>query len=194
VSSGNPETRVQILQAALRLLEQGGGATVRLSDIAKEAGVSRQALYLHFANRGDLLVAVTRYVDEVKGIDARLAESRAAANGLQRLDAYVAAWAGYIPEIHGTARALMAMQDTDAEARAAWEGRMAAVRDGFAAAVAALERDGKLRKGLGAEAATDLLGAMVTVQNWEDLVRARGWPQARYVAEMQRLARAAVTD
>ena len=69
MSSEGPDTRTRILNAAWSLLESGRGAGVRMSDIAKEAGISRQALYLHFPNRADLLVATTQHVDAVKDID-----------------------------------------------------------------------------------------------------------------------------
>ncbi|MEO1505580.1 MAG: helix-turn-helix domain-containing protein, partial [Pseudomonadota bacterium] len=85
MSSAESDTRTRILQAAWRLLEEGA-AGVRMSDIAKAAGVSRQAVYLHFPTRAKLLIDTTRYVDEVKNIDDRLAASRAA-TGIDRLDA-----------------------------------------------------------------------------------------------------------
>ena len=137
MSRKNPNTRTRILDAAWTLLESGAARGVRMSDIAKAAGISRQALYLHFPSRAELLVATTRHVDEVKDVDARLAESRAA-TGPARLDAFIAAWGGYIPEVQGVLRALAAVMETDAEARAAYDDRMAAVRHGCAAAVAAL--------------------------------------------------------
>lgn len=191
-SSPPADTRTRILQETWRLLEQGAGKPVRMSDIAKAAGISRQALYLHFPGRTDLLVATTRYLDEVKDVDARLAASRAATRGLDRLDAFVAAWSDYIPEIAGVGRALIAMRDSDAEARAAWDGRMQALREGCAAAVAALARDGDLLPALTEDEATDLLWTLLALHNWEQLVRGCGWSQARFVGTMQRLARQAL--
>ena len=76
MSSDNSKTRTRILQAALKLLEASQGQGVRMADIAKQAGVSRQAVYLHFSTRAELLIATTLYLDEVKGSDARLAASR----------------------------------------------------------------------------------------------------------------------
>ena len=188
MSSAPENTRTRILNAAWTLLESGEAKT-RMSDFAKGAGISRQALYLHFPSRAELLIAVTRHVDAVKGIDDRLAASRAATTGRDRLDAFVAAWGNYIPEIHGVGRALMAMQDSDPEAAAAWDGRMQAVRAGCAAAVAALQADGDLTPDLTPEQATDLLWTLLSVRGWEQLVRTCGWPQARYVAVMTRTAR-----
>ena len=56
----NP-TPARILDAALALLREGG--PVRMSDIAKAAGVSRQAVYLHFPTRAQLLIAAARRLD-----------------------------------------------------------------------------------------------------------------------------------
>ena len=191
MSRRNPTTRTRILDAAWKLLESGAVRGVRMSDIAKAAGISRQALYLHFPSRAELLVATTRHVDEVKDVDSRLSESRSA-TGPARLDAFVAAWGNYIPEVHGVLRALAAMMETDSEARAAYDDRMQAVRHGCAAAVAALVTDGHLAPGLTEAEATDLLWALLSVETWGRLTRDCGWSQARYVEAMQQTVRAAL--
>ena len=182
-------TRTRILEAAWRLLESGQAEGVRMADIAKEAGISRQAVYLHFPTRAELLVATTRHLDEVKHVDARLAASRSAASGVERLSAYIDAWGNYIPEIHGVAKALLAMKNTDEEAAAAWSNRMQAMRQGCEAAVRALARDGTLTQGRSEEEATDLLWTLLSVRTWEQLVHDCGWSQALYIKTMQELAR-----
>ncbi len=166
------------------MLATGRSGEVRMADIAKAAGISRQALYLHFPNRADLLIATTRYLDEVHSIDARLETSRGAASGIARLDAFVRAWCDYIPDIAGVALALSAMMETEAAARAAWEDRMQAVRQGCMAAVERLAADGRLRPELTRAEATDLLWTQLSVQNWKQLTQTCGWSQPRYV-EMQ---------
>ena len=188
MSSANSTTRTRILDATWRLLETGG-SKVRMSDIAKAAGISRQAVYLHFPSRADLLIATTRHIDTEKDVDARLAASRAALTGPDRLTHFIDAWGNYIPEIYGVGRALMAMQDTDEEARKAWAGRMEALRQGCAAAVAAIAADGALRPELTETRATDMLWMLLSVRNWEQLTSVSGWSQADYLAAMQDLAR-----
>ena len=84
-----PETRNRILKAALDCLESAEGKMVRVSDVAKAAGLTRQTLYLYFRTRADLLIAVTHYVDGLKSSNERLSKSRAATNGIERLEAYV---------------------------------------------------------------------------------------------------------
>ena len=113
MSSENSETRKNILETTWKLLESGGPSAVRMSDIAKSTGISRQAVYLHFPSRAELLIATTRYLDEVKDVDARLEASHSATSGLERLDAYIEAWGNYIPEVYGVARALVAHMSVD---------------------------------------------------------------------------------
>ncbi|MFN3232482.1 MAG: TetR/AcrR family transcriptional regulator [Alphaproteobacteria bacterium] len=189
MSSKNLNTREKILIAAWDLLEAGQGKGVRMSDIAKRAGISRQAVYLHFETRADLLTATTRYLDEVKDVDARLEASRAASTGKERLDAYIEAWGNYIPEIYGIGKALMAMQDSDEEAASAWHDRMQAMRQGCEAAIKALDRDGALGAGYSVEQATDILWTLLSVRNWEQLRIECGWTQPQYVTRMKTLAR-----
>ncbi|WP_323784931.1 TetR/AcrR family transcriptional regulator [Thalassovita sp.] len=190
MSRQSSQTRTRILTAAWHLLESGG--TVRMSDIAKQAGISRQALYLHFPTRADLLIATTRHLDEVKEVDTRLAASRAAGSGRERLALFVEAWGNYIPEIHGVACALMAMQDSDEEARNAWANRMQAVREGCEAAVEMIENDGLLVPGLNRKTATDLIWTLLSVRNWEQLRQDCGWSQDDYIAATKRLAELAI--
>ncbi len=49
------ETRRCILDAAVRVFAQQGVANASLTDIAQEAGVTRGAIYWHFANKADLI-------------------------------------------------------------------------------------------------------------------------------------------
>ncbi|MCP4327654.1 MAG: TetR/AcrR family transcriptional regulator [Alphaproteobacteria bacterium] len=188
MSSGNPETRERILNSAWKLLEATQGREVRMTDIAKEAGVSRQALYLHFPTRSDLLVATTRHIEEVKNVDARLARSRSAETGTERLNAFIDAWGNFIPEIYGVAKALMAMSETDDAAKLAWDGRMQAVRHGCRAAIDALERDGQLSSEYSAALATDILWTLLSVRAWEHLTIDCGWSQQLYIEKTKVLA------
>ncbi len=51
-------TRDRLIQAATRLLDDGGPAAVTLRDVGRLAGVSHNAPYKHFASKQDLLAAV----------------------------------------------------------------------------------------------------------------------------------------
>ena len=194
MSSKKNPTRDRILKTTWKLLEDGGASAVRMSDIAKAAKISRQALYLHFPNRAELLVATTRYLDDVYDIDGQLAASRAAPNGRARLHEWVLVWGNYIPKIYGIAKALMALQASDAEAEAAWSDRMQAVREGCEAAVAALARDGVLTTQMTEKEATDALWTLLSVPAWEQLCVMCDWSQDRYITFMQQMAARMLVD
>ncbi len=189
MSSENSETRVRILEATIRMLEEHGGRGVRMGDIAKASGISRQAVYLHFASRTALLIAATRYLDELLDVESRLAPSRAAESGAERLELYIEFWGSYIPEIYGVAKALLLAQDTDEAAAAAWKNRMVAMRDGCRAAIDLLHSDRNLAPEWTREQATDVLWTMLCVQNWEVLTGDCGWSNQQFVERMKILVK-----
>ena len=189
MSSHESETRTRILQATWQLMEQQYGKGVRMADIAQAAGISRQAVYLHFGSRADLLIATTRYGDEVLGLDDRLVRWRAAITGVERLAAFVEFWGHYIPEIYGIARALLAVRDTDQAAALAWEDRMNAVKDGCRTSIEMLERDGMLAAEWTIVEATDMFWMLLSIRNWEQLTRECGWSSDAYVTGMQKLVK-----
>lgn len=188
MSSKHVETRVRILEATIRILKELGGRDARMSDIAKETGISRQAVYLHFASRTELLVAATQYLDEKLDADSRLAPSRTATDGVERLRLYIECWGNYIPEIYSVAKALMMAQDSDKAAAAAWNNRMRAMRDGCRAAIDALHADGDLAQGWTRPKAADALWTILLVPNWENLTDACGWSTKDYIRWMKVIA------
>ena len=104
------------------------------------------------------------------------------------------AWGNYIPKIYGVARAILAVVDTDPEAAAAWNTRMADMREGCAAAVQALAEDGTLPPQTDPEQATDLLWTILSVRMWENLTQTCGWDQDCYLATIRGLALAALAQ
>ena len=189
MSSGDPETRNRILTATWRLMEKQKGRDVRVEDIAREAKVSRQAVYLHFKTRAELLVATVRHVDETLGLKDRLQPLYTASGGAELLDAYIEFWGNYLPEIYGLARALLAVRETDDAADAAWEDRMAALRDGGRPIIDCLIREDLLAAEWDAGRATDALWALLSVDVWESLIVDRGWTNEKYVETMKIVVR-----
>ena len=194
MSSANTPTRTRILRETVRVLEESGGRGVRMGDIAKAAGISRQAVYLHFPSRTELLVASTRYLDEILDVDDRLAPSRAATTGVERLVLYIECWGNYIPDMYGVAKALLLAKETDEAAAVAWNDRMLAMRDGCRAAIESLARDQTLAPEWKPRDATDALWTMLSVQNWENLTQECGWSTRQYVKRMRTLAKRAFVD
>ena len=56
-SSRATNTRAAILDAARAMFEEKGYFAVGLEAVAARAGISRQAIYLHFESKADLLRA-----------------------------------------------------------------------------------------------------------------------------------------
>ena len=50
-----PLTRERVLQAALRLADQGGLESLSMRELGQELGVEAMALYYHFANKDEVI-------------------------------------------------------------------------------------------------------------------------------------------
>ena len=187
------QTKTRILDTTWKLLEKRIEKN-RMSDIAKAVGISRQAIYLHYPTRAELLIATTKHIDTVKKVNQRLELSRTAGSGIERLHFFIKAWGGYIPEIHGISVALRNMCKNDKAAAEAWDDRMQAVRHGCQAAVVAIAKDGKIKFDLSEQIATDILWTLLTIENWEKLVINCGWIQSAYEEKMIEIAEIAILE
>ena len=179
-SKASLDTRTRILEAAIELLMRGKGADVSMAEIARAAGVSRQAVYLHFADRGSLFIELVHYADEKRGLAAELDKVRNAPSGVAALRTMAAVQARTNPGIWPLARATDAIRRTDEEVERAWQDRLKDRYAGCAAVVKRLIHEGSLRRGLTAEIATDLLWSITSLRAWEDLVIQRRWKPQQY--------------
>ncbi|MDH5446598.1 MAG: TetR/AcrR family transcriptional regulator [Gammaproteobacteria bacterium] len=184
MSSEEIDTRTRILDAAWRLLEQQQGQGVKMGDIAKAVGISRQAVYLHFPNRTDLLIATLSHVDEVKGLDKRLAQLEAATNSTEMLRACVEIWGNYIPEIYGMAKAMLQTRDTDEAMAAAWDSAMNCLREVCQQIIEYLASENRLSSEWSVDQATDFFWSQLSITNWETLTKDCGWSQQQYIEKM----------
>ena len=185
MSSGDPETRKRILEKTWHLMEKRKGQGVKISDIARAANVSRQAVYLHFGSRADLLIATVRYVDEVNDLEQRLRGLRTSVNGIQTLESYVEFWGNYIPEIYGIAKALLAVRETDKDAAAAWNDRMQVLHEGVRSVIECFVRESALSPEWDPDQAADAVWAMMSISVWENLTVERGWSKDEYINRMK---------
>jgi AcrR family transcriptional regulator len=195
-NSSKPEsnTRSRILEAAANLLIRRQGAEVSVADIGKAADVSRQAVYLHFADRGDLFVALFRYVDEKRGLAAELERIRAAPSGIAGLRAMASLQARTNPDIWPLARASDAIRRTDPAVEQAWQDRLQDRHLGCKAIIKRLDREGSLRKDLSTNVATDLLWTLTSLRMWEDLVKQRKWKANEYEDQLADLLLRTLTN
>lgn len=188
------DTREKILQTTWSLLENQPGQVIRLEDIARAAGVSRQAVYLHFGSRAELFIATARYVDEVHHLAEHIQRIQRACEtggGVAGMKEVVAFWGTYLPEIYKPSKALLALRETDEAAAAAWADRMAGFYQGCFSTIQQVAQEGLLAPAWTVETAAEFLWGLLAVEVWERLTIERGWSQAQYIEHMQRaIARA----
>jgi AcrR family transcriptional regulator len=184
-------TNKVILEAARRLLENAG-ALVTLEEVAVAAGVSRQAVYLHFGSRTKLLLSLVSYIGESQRIPERTRALEAASSAIAALDAAVDLHAKFNGHVLAVANALDVARRTDSSAAEAWADRMKMRRRGARQLIERLAAEGRLFSGLSVAEATDVVWVLLSVRLWEDLVVVRGWSRQRYARHVKRIMRKAV--
>jgi AcrR family transcriptional regulator len=175
------------------LITKKGDANVTMAQIARAARVSRQAVYLHFADRAALMVALARHLDERLGISADIRQLTGSPTGMAMLEGMVSMQARRNPSIWAVARSVEAVRRTDAAAERAWQDRLQSRLEGCRVIVARLQADRSLRPDLDQSIAADLLWTMTSLRMWEDLVLVRGWSPQRYQEQITRLLRESLT-
>ena len=63
MSNRRQQTRSKILESPRKLLVARGYHGIGLEEVARDAGVSRQTLYLHFKSKAEHLVATSQHND-----------------------------------------------------------------------------------------------------------------------------------
>jgi AcrR family transcriptional regulator len=192
VSSKRDRTRRAILDAAQQPFEARGAHAVKLEDVARQAGVSRQAVYLHFGSRAGLLLGLVAHVDETGPLPALAAGVTQAPSGLAALDALVELQGDYWPVIYRIARPFDEARRADPAIAEAWDDRMERRRGGCRGVVERLRDEGELSPDWALDDAADVLWAVTSMRTWEDLVIDSGWSRERYVAGITTTARRAL--
>ncbi len=172
-------TAERILDATRALLEREDRAP-SMSEVARAAGLSRQAIYLHFPDRAALLLALGDRVDAEEGLEAAIAEVRAAPGGEAMLRAWVGVQARRNPRIASLARALDRHRHDSDAATQAWRDRSANRLRGATAIVRRLRTEGRVHPTWTAADATTLLWELTSFRVWDDLVNEAGLPPERY--------------
>lgn len=180
MSSGDPATRKRILLAARELLEKAPGAPVSMGQIARHAGLSRQALYLHFADRTSLFAEVSRMADAAARTPERQRQVDQAPTAREALREAIALQAMLKPELRGIATALDVLRRTDPAAGAAWKEREHARLQRCETVVTRLAAEADLADVWDVPTAARLLWAATSQRVWDDLVVDQGWSTGQY--------------
>ena len=175
MSSGDP-TRVRILNACYALLTEDR-VEPTIGAVASRAGISRQAVYLHFASRTDLLLAMVEHINSEAGLPAQLARLGHASSSREALATVVdiSIWHAY--RLGPAVIAVNRLAESDVELGARW-GQRVGRQARLLAVVTALRREGELREGLSTREAAALLNAMTLPEAITSL-RDAGFSQRR---------------
>lgn len=177
----NP-TRERLLGAAQTLFRRGGIEAVTMVDVARTAEVSRQAAYLHFADRGDLLVALIDRIDKEMGLETWYATVREAPTAAKAIEAWAVMQTQRNPHIAALARTLDTTRHGDNASAAAWRNRMQNRLLGARGIVDRLASEEKLHPSWTREKAALLLAELVSLRVWDDLVCDAAVDPSDYVA------------
>ena len=173
-------TRDRILDAAREITEKQGAAPT-MSALARTVGISRQALYLHFPDRAQLMLALVAHLDEKEQLQAgRAAVAQAAdAAGAIRAWARMQAWRN--PKIAAAARALNDTRHADPAAAAAWADRTGNRMRGAITIIERLRAEGRLDPTWTTTEAAALLWELTSFPVWDNLVNDARIAPGRYV-------------
>ena len=185
-SYGDPDTRRRILLAAWEAIEELG-ADIRISDVADRAGVSRQAIYLHFGDRAKLLLALVAFMPETLGFQKLLAHVFAADSGVEMLRRAIELHSTYSAKIDSVARVLEVAQYQDPELGAAWRDRMTRSRAAHREIIERIAAEGRLADGWTVDEAGDLFYTVTMQGPWRELTHELGWSPEQYAERMTKL-------
>jgi AcrR family transcriptional regulator len=173
------DTRGAILDAARALFETQGYFGTGLESVAKGAGVSRQAIYLHYASKADLLQALHQRVNE-QDVAPAFRPVWAAADARAALDAWVEACARAIPKILAIANALNTARRFDPDVEATWEAPKEGQYAQCLRLARWLRRENQLIADMTATEAADILWSLTALWSYEGLVHDRRWSVAQW--------------
>ena len=178
-------TRDRILAVARRMIDEGGVSAATMKGVAKAAGVSRQAVYLHFSDRSQLLSALSDYIDEQLGLGdwmSRIAELDDGEEMLRMLAVFRCQRSAGLSSL---VRSVENDRFRDEQAHMAWRRRHQVNVDWMEnVLVRQLRREGRLHATWKSNDAATFLVTLFSLRNWDDLTQAWGWSGEQYIEVM----------
>jgi AcrR family transcriptional regulator len=191
-------TRQAILDAAGRVCLAGGWPNATIAAIAKEASVSKETVYAVFGNKVTLIGEMVKaHVAEATPGQHFLDEERPRAIRAETDQArQIDLWASYLTEILKRVSPLMAVVRAGSEAEPEMDGLYRTLHQGRRAnlslIVESIVRQGKLRIGLSAQSATDILWQLASPEMFSLLTGVGGYSSPRYAKWLSAMLKAAL--
>jgi AcrR family transcriptional regulator len=163
------------------MYEEFGYCGAGLEAVAKKAGVSRQAIYLHFPSKADLLTALHLHIYAVNVIPAigrhPIIDSTTTPDALHATISRHVEVASEVWQIHeALVMARRQYPEVDATLRPREEDRYADLLD----IGRRLEREGALQQKMDAVTFADMLWGLINAGTYRALVVERGWSFYEY--------------
>jgi AcrR family transcriptional regulator len=193
-------TRRDIMHTARRLLRERGYPATTVADVARAAGVSTKTVYLAFATKRDLLMAVWDSAISGKDDAVPVAERDWFREALEAADPHeqlelVARNSRQVKErAADMMEVVRSAASVDAELAQLWRGMQEEFHANQRVVIEALAAKGGLRNGLDMDEATDLLWTLNHPSVYQLLVEQRGWSPDRYERWLATLLRQQLTD
>jgi len=182
-------TRAALLAAARQILEEDGFEALTMTAVGDRTGVTRRAVYLHFATRTDLVAALFDYVASVEGLDESLQKVWDAPDAVSALDEWAAHLARYHPRLLAVDRALQRVWRLDPDAAAHRKRVVAAQLSNCRGLVKRLQEEERLAASWTPTAAADMLFGLISSDLIEALLVDRRWSHRRLADHLALLFR-----
>lgn len=180
-SSRRPQTRTHILDAARAMFEEFGYYGAGLEAVANRAGVSRQAIYLHFPSKVELLTALHLHIfaTDVEPVLERhpITDAMTALDVLDAMIAIDVEVASKVWRIHDVlTMARWQYPEVEETLRPREEERYGELLD----LGGRLKREGVLPRKMRVGTFADMLWGLMNVGTYRNLVIERGWSLDQY--------------
>jgi AcrR family transcriptional regulator len=182
-----------LLRAARELVEEHGMAATTMAAVAERAGVSRRAVYLHFASRADLISELFGYVNEVEDLEGRFAPVGEAPDAVAALEVFARRQAAFMARVLAVSRAVEREAGSDPDAARHWEAAMRWRYETNRALIRRLDEEGVLAPGWTVDTAADMLLALVSNGVSATLLDEREWTPEQIGEHLALLLRSTFT-
>jgi AcrR family transcriptional regulator len=182
-------TRATVLAAARRLLEEGGFEALTMAAVADRAGVTRRAVYLHFASRAELVAGLFDHVAEQEGLEDSLRRVWDAPDAAGALGEWAKHLARYHTRLLAVDRAVERVRRVDEDAARHRDRVVKAKRSSCRRLARRLEQEGVLAAPWTVAAAGDMLFALASSDVVEGLTVDCGWSRRKLADRLALLLR-----
>jgi len=172
-------SRAGLLDATRELITERGFDTLTMAAVAERAGVSRRAVYLHFATRAELVTALFGRLGEAEAIGASLQRVWGSPDSVSAL----AEWGRHLARTHPKILPVMLAagraRHTDRDAEALWQEGQQRWLAGARRLADWLAHEDRLVPPWTAATAADMIWALMSPDLLNRLLNERGWPPKR---------------